>query len=73
MAYGDNNPVALTYSLAHIRPKTGVEGAAAHTTESLVFNSDLVLVEKILRIIAPSPLSVVAIAQRTITHGGVAN
>ena len=73
MSDGDDYPVALLYALAHIGPKAGVEGAAAHSAESLVFNSDFVLVEELLRIISPSPLSVVAVAQRAVAHGGVSD
>ena len=73
MTYGYDYPVALLYSLAHIRPQSIIECSAAHSAESLVFHSYLVHVEEFLCIISPSPLSVVAVAQRSVAHGGIAD
>ena len=73
MTDGDDDPVARPDGLPDGFPKFGVEGAAAHAAESLVFDRYTVLVEVVVGIVSPSPLSVVAVAERTVAHGGVAD
>ena len=68
----DDDPVALLDALAHIRPKTIIEGTAAHATEGLVLYGYLVLIEELMLIVSPTPLTIVAIAEGTIAHGRVA-
>ena len=68
MADGDDHPVASLNALSHIRPKTVVEGTAAHTSERLVFYRNLVGIEELVLVVSPAPLAVVTITQRAIAH-----
>ena len=71
MTDGDNHPVTSLDALAHIRPKTVVEGTAAHTAQSLVLYRNLVGIEELVLVVSPAPLTVVTITQCTIAHGRV--
>ena len=73
MTDGDNHPVASLDALAHIRPQTVVEGTAAHAAQSLVLYGNLVGIKELVLVVAPAPLTVVAVAQGTIAHGRVTN
>ena len=69
----DNHPVAWFQGLTDGRPELGVEGTGAHAAQCLVLHADAVGVEILMGEVTPSPLSVVAVAQCTIAHGGVAD
>ena len=58
----DDNPVSGAYTFDYIRPKTVVESTAAGTSQRMILNSNPVGIEIFTSKIAPSPLSVVAIA-----------
>ncbi len=73
VADGDDDPVALADALADVGPEAVVESTAAHASEGLVLHRYLVLVEELMLVVAPAPLSVVAVAERTVAHGGVAD
>ena len=68
MTDGDDHPVASLNALSHIRPKTVVEGTAAHTSERLVFYRNLVGIEELVLVVSPAPLAVVTITQCAIAH-----
>ena len=68
MTDGDNHPVTSLDALAHIRPKTVVEGTATHTSERLVFYRNLVGIEELVLVVSPAPLAVVTITQCAIAH-----
>ena len=68
----DDDPVTPTDAFQHIRPQPVVECPAAGTAQGMVFHRYLVLVEIFVFKISPSPLTVVAVAQRPGTHRRVA-
>ena len=68
----DDHPVASLDSLAYIRPETVVESTATHASERLIFYRNLILVKELMFVVAPAPLAVVTIAERTVAHGRVA-
>lgn len=59
--------------LSHVGPQLIVIGAAAHAAKRLILYGNLVLVPKHVFVVSPSPLSVVAIAECAVAHGGVAD
>ena len=65
--------VALPNAFQHVRPKTAVEGAWTGATEGMILHCDFVLVEELVGKVSPAPLTVVAIAERTVAHGGIAD
>lgn len=73
MTDAHDDPVARLEGLAHGRPEVGIEVAGGHAAEGLVLNRDLTPVEILAGEIAPAPLTIVAITQRAVAHGGVAD
>ena len=69
----DDDPVTRADSLADGFPQLVIECAAAHTAQSLVLDGNLGGVEIFVGIVAPAPLTIVAITQCTCAHGGIAN
>ena len=68
-----NHPVARLQSLTNLRPQVTVERTARRTAQSLILHRDPLLVEEVLSKIAPAPLAVVTVAQRTVAHRTVTN
>ena len=66
-----NHPVARFQRLANLRPKITVESTARGSSKSLVLNGYLRRVKEVLGEISPSPLAVVAVAQRSVAHRAV--
>ena len=73
VADGDDDPVARADGIADGRPQAFVECAAAHAPKCLIFHGDAVGVEVGLEERSPSPLSVVAVAESAVAHGGIAH
>ena len=70
---GDDNPVAGPQRLTDSRPELIVERTTRHAAKRLVLHCDLIRIPVEMLIIAPSPLTVIAIAERTVAHRGVAD
>ena len=73
MSNRHHHPVAGFQCLADRFPQIVIERTAAHAPQGLVFHRNLVLIEILIGKVAPSPLSVVAITQRTVAHGRVSH
>ena len=73
MADGHNHPVARLQCVAHGRPQVGVERTGGHAAQRLVLDCYSAFVEVLVGIVAPSPLSVGAVALGAVAHGGVAH
>ena len=73
MTDGDNHPVTWTDSLSDRFPQFVIECTATHASQGLILDGNLGRVEVFVGIVAPAPLTVVAIAQCTSAHGRVAN
>ena len=65
--------VALLNAFQHIGPKAAIESAWTGATEGMILHRDFVLVEELVGKVSPAPLTVVAIAERTVAHGGIAD
>ena len=72
MSDTDNHPVARTDRLLDRLPKLFIKGATAHAAKRLVLNGNFRRIEILMGIEAPTPLAIIAIPQRTCTHGRVA-
>ena len=68
-----DDPVARLECLTHGRPQVGIERAGRHASQCLVLYGNLCFVEVLIGIVAPSPLSVGAVALGAIAHGTVAH
>ena len=69
MTNGDDDPVTLADGLLDGLPQLIIKGTTAHAAQCLVLDRYLGGVEILMGIIAPAPLTIVTIAQRTCTHG----
>ena len=65
--------VALLNAFQYIGPKAAIESAWTGATEGMILHGDFVLVEELVGKVTPTPLTVVAIAERAVAHGGIAD
>ena len=69
MSQLENHIVSRPHAIQHRFPQLVVERARACASQRVVLNSYLRRVEKEMLEISPSPLAVVAISQRSVSHG----
>ena len=73
MTNRNKHPVAWLQRLANGWPEVGIERSRGHSAQSLVLHRNLVRIEVFREEIAPTPLSVVSVAQRSVAHCAIAD
>ena len=68
MSEFENDVVAFLHTLQHVGPKHAVECARTCSAKRMILNSYLAVIVEVASVISPSPLTVVAVAERTATH-----